>query len=149
MKQCPVCQSFVFDDIDTCYGCMHRFSMPERVTSSDQGEGSAPQLIPVKQTACEKQYDVTEDEVSRQKARGSDVHSGMTTHDNNVPLLHTCAALCQTDDASISAVANADEGYDFSDGEETKPPHDIRKLDIALNNRETVHITIEVAKTQS
>lgn len=25
MKQCPVCKSNVFDDMDTCYGCMYRF----------------------------------------------------------------------------------------------------------------------------
>lgn len=25
MKQCPVCKSRCFDDMDVCYGCMHRF----------------------------------------------------------------------------------------------------------------------------
>lgn len=25
MKQCPVCKSQCFDDMDVCYGCMHRF----------------------------------------------------------------------------------------------------------------------------
>ena len=26
MKVCPVCGFRLFDDMDTCYGCMHRFS---------------------------------------------------------------------------------------------------------------------------
>lgn len=26
MKECPVCKTFVFDDMGVCYGCMHRFS---------------------------------------------------------------------------------------------------------------------------
>lgn len=25
MKICPVCKSRCFDDMDTCYGCMHKF----------------------------------------------------------------------------------------------------------------------------
>lgn len=25
MVQCPVCKSLCFDDMDVCYGCMHRF----------------------------------------------------------------------------------------------------------------------------
>ena len=25
MKVCPVCKARVFDDMDTCYGCLHRF----------------------------------------------------------------------------------------------------------------------------
>lgn len=31
LKLCPTCKTFVFDDMDTCYGCMYRFgSDPER-----------------------------------------------------------------------------------------------------------------------
>ena len=26
MKVCPTCKSRCFDDMDTCYGCMHQFS---------------------------------------------------------------------------------------------------------------------------
>lgn len=26
MKVCPVCKSRCFDDMDTCYGCMHNFN---------------------------------------------------------------------------------------------------------------------------
>ena len=26
MKICPVCKSRCFDDMDTCYGCMHKFN---------------------------------------------------------------------------------------------------------------------------
>lgn len=25
MKQCPVCKTNVFSDMDTCYGCMYKF----------------------------------------------------------------------------------------------------------------------------
>lgn len=34
MKTCPVCKATVFDDMDTCYGCMHRFG------GDDPGLGS-------------------------------------------------------------------------------------------------------------
>ena len=30
MKTCPVCKSHVFDDMDVCYGCMHRFEAMAR-----------------------------------------------------------------------------------------------------------------------
>ena len=26
MKTCPICQATCFDDMDTCYGCLHRFN---------------------------------------------------------------------------------------------------------------------------
>ena len=26
MKQCPICKSQCFDDMEVCYGCMHRFN---------------------------------------------------------------------------------------------------------------------------
>lgn len=40
MKQCPVCKSQCFDDMDVCYGCMHRFGeevpgRPERRVVKD------------------------------------------------------------------------------------------------------------------
>lgn len=25
MKECPVCSAVTFDDMDVCYGCLHRF----------------------------------------------------------------------------------------------------------------------------
>lgn len=28
MIQCPVCKSMCFDDMEICYGCMHRFDDP-------------------------------------------------------------------------------------------------------------------------
>lgn len=37
MKVCPVCKSRLFDDMDTCYGCMHRF---ENDSSSVISEGA-------------------------------------------------------------------------------------------------------------
>ncbi|MCL2882856.1 MAG: hypothetical protein FWF30_00065 [Coriobacteriia bacterium] len=30
MRTCPYCQSISFDDIDTCYGCLHRFTDSEK-----------------------------------------------------------------------------------------------------------------------
>lgn len=37
MKICPVCKSTLFDDMDVCYGCMHRFEgedgLPEEARS--------------------------------------------------------------------------------------------------------------------
>lgn len=27
MKTCPVCKTAVFDDMDRCFGCMHRFEL--------------------------------------------------------------------------------------------------------------------------
>ncbi|WP_302962152.1 hypothetical protein [uncultured Adlercreutzia sp.] len=52
MKICPTCMSKLFDDMDTCYGCMYRFgSDPEREreaeavmwppTPEDVNEGAA------------------------------------------------------------------------------------------------------------
>lgn len=29
MKTCPVCKTAVFEDMDTCFGCMHRFGPDE------------------------------------------------------------------------------------------------------------------------
>ena len=29
MKVCPVCKARVFDDMDTCYGCLYRFDSPD------------------------------------------------------------------------------------------------------------------------
>ena len=29
MKTCPVCKARLFEDMDTCYGCMHRFDEDE------------------------------------------------------------------------------------------------------------------------
>lgn len=31
MKLCPVCKSRCFDDMDTCYGCMHNFIKDKEV----------------------------------------------------------------------------------------------------------------------
>ena len=30
MKQCPICQSFAFDDATTCFGCLHEFAGDEQ-----------------------------------------------------------------------------------------------------------------------
>ena len=31
MKTCPICNAQCFDDMDICYGCMHRFSEEKEV----------------------------------------------------------------------------------------------------------------------
>lgn len=31
MIQCPICKSLCFDDMDVCYGCMHRFGADSSV----------------------------------------------------------------------------------------------------------------------
>ncbi|ANE21975.1 hypothetical protein AAY81_01015 [Denitrobacterium detoxificans] len=43
MKTCPVCQATCFDDMDVCYGCMHRFptaSLGKENPSSKKAAGS-------------------------------------------------------------------------------------------------------------
>lgn len=46
MKKCPVCKTAVFDDMDVCYGCMHRFSAfePEIGAALETGNGLLPVL---------------------------------------------------------------------------------------------------------
>ena len=42
MKVCPVCQGKVFDDMDTCYNCLHHF---EKEPEPPQKEVYAPQWV--------------------------------------------------------------------------------------------------------
>lgn len=50
MKVCPRCGSLVFDDLDTCYGCMYRFKAPALARpdapmhGAGPGEGADPQV---------------------------------------------------------------------------------------------------------
>ncbi|WP_283169748.1 hypothetical protein [Curtanaerobium respiraculi] len=39
MKICPVCKARCFDDMDVCFGCMHRFDDDEE---TGQGEPTGP-----------------------------------------------------------------------------------------------------------
>ncbi len=39
MRTCPVCRTAIFDDMDTCYGCMYRFEA-EPATGSGGDERS-------------------------------------------------------------------------------------------------------------
>lgn len=41
MKTCPVCKSRLFDDMDTCYGCMYRFG------DKSEGEREGLAVLPV------------------------------------------------------------------------------------------------------
>ena len=36
MKTCPVCKARLFEDMDTCYGCMHRFDEDEPMHARDR-----------------------------------------------------------------------------------------------------------------
>ena len=53
MKTCPVCKTSVFDDMDACYGCMHRFDEPQ----SASGERFAPAPEPSPPVASRSLYD--------------------------------------------------------------------------------------------
>lgn len=37
MKTCPVCHARCFDDMDMCYGCLHRFSGEDSLQCDDNG----------------------------------------------------------------------------------------------------------------
>ncbi len=41
MKTCPVCQAQCFDDMDICYGCMHRFDYSVASPAGEQALGDA------------------------------------------------------------------------------------------------------------
>ncbi len=44
MKRCPVCKATLFDDMDTCYGCMYRFgSKPEWEQEMQKGARACAQ----------------------------------------------------------------------------------------------------------
>ena len=38
MKVCPTCKSRCFDDMNTCYGCMHHFSEQDKYKESKRKE---------------------------------------------------------------------------------------------------------------
>lgn len=49
MKTCPVCNATVFDDMDICYGCMHRFddseaaaNMASPITAANESFTASP-----------------------------------------------------------------------------------------------------------
>lgn len=39
MKTCPICKARCFDDMEVCFGCMHRFE-PDQGSSSHEAEPS-------------------------------------------------------------------------------------------------------------
>lgn len=47
MKTCPVCNSTCFDDIDTCFGCMHRFEDDLFVGSEEATLAEPPQHLEI------------------------------------------------------------------------------------------------------
>ena len=40
MRTCPVCRTAIFDDMDTCYGCMYRFEAEQAAGSGDERSGA-------------------------------------------------------------------------------------------------------------
>ncbi len=54
MKSCPVCKTTLFEDMDTCYGCMYRFGsspeLEEKALSSGQGDSGGESN---KQPSCQ------------------------------------------------------------------------------------------------
>lgn len=46
MKICPVCNSRCFDDMDTCYGCLHRFTEDDTKNETQYNNSSDEVLIP-------------------------------------------------------------------------------------------------------
>lgn len=46
MKVCPTCKSRCFDDMDTCYGCMHHFSDNEHSEIKNKKETFMNDIIP-------------------------------------------------------------------------------------------------------
>ena len=45
MKQCPICQSWAFDDAGTCYGCLHKFTGEEPLPAPAR-EGASGDVPP-------------------------------------------------------------------------------------------------------
>ena len=39
MKECPVCSAVTFDDMDICYGCLHRFGGADAIAASATAGG--------------------------------------------------------------------------------------------------------------
>ncbi len=40
MKTCPICNAKAFDDMDVCYGCLHRFDEKRPFASSCDAESA-------------------------------------------------------------------------------------------------------------
>ena len=54
MKNCPVCKARCFDDMEICYGCMHRFEQEEGNGDVPIGKEAAPAGQVVEQVATEQ-----------------------------------------------------------------------------------------------
>ncbi len=54
MKSCPVCKARCFDDMEICYGCMHRFEQEEGNGDVPIGKEAAPAGQVVEQVATEQ-----------------------------------------------------------------------------------------------
>lgn len=46
MKVCPTCKSRCFDDMDTCYGCMHQFTEKDKLKEVIRKETPVNDKIP-------------------------------------------------------------------------------------------------------
>lgn len=54
MKQCPVCNSAIFDDMDICYGCMYRFDDPSVDHHPESEQPHHPGCEEVSETAFDE-----------------------------------------------------------------------------------------------
>lgn len=75
MKTCPICKARCFDDMEICYGCMHRFADDELMSSGYVGGGdgephAALDEIPEGPSA-ETAQDKPASELSRRKRSSS------------------------------------------------------------------------------
>lgn len=41
IKKCPVCKATLFEDVDTCYGCMYTFGSNPEIEAEAQAEAGA------------------------------------------------------------------------------------------------------------
>lgn len=42
MKRCPICKTTLFDDMDTCYGCMYKFGTKPELEARVSIESNKP-----------------------------------------------------------------------------------------------------------
>ena len=70
MKVCPVCKARVFDDMDTCYGCLHRFDSSD--VEKAHGGGFEPEESP---GYSGKARNLAEAEEKKKGARPADVRA--------------------------------------------------------------------------
>lgn len=76
MKTCPVCHGKVFDDMDTCFGCLHSFAGDEGMGKADRPIAPETKRRP-KEWSVPQVFEVEEgqDSAAEEKS-GSDIVEG-------------------------------------------------------------------------